>query len=35
MPAILTENFFMDRLNPDFKILSSPEGIRKIVELHY
>jgi N-acetylmuramoyl-L-alanine amidase len=34
MPAVLTENFFMDTLNPDCEILMSKEGRQKIAQGH-
>jgi len=34
MPAVLTENFFMDTLDPDCEILMSKEGKEKIVKAH-
>lgn len=34
MPAVLTENFFMDTLNPDCEILMSEEGRQKIAMAH-
>jgi N-acetylmuramoyl-L-alanine amidase len=35
MPAILTENFFMDTLTPDCELLMSDEGREKIAIAHY
>ncbi len=35
MPAVLTENFFMDTLNPDCEIMMSTEGRIKIALAHY
>jgi N-acetylmuramoyl-L-alanine amidase len=34
MPAVLTENFFMDTLNPDCEILFSESGRVKIANAH-
>lgn len=34
MPAVLTENFFMDTLDPDCEILFSEEGREKIANAH-
>lgn len=34
MPSVLTENFFMDKLDPDCKILMSEEGREKIAQAH-
>jgi N-acetylmuramoyl-L-alanine amidase len=34
MPAVLTENFFMDTLDPDCEILFSEEGRQKIADAH-
>jgi N-acetylmuramoyl-L-alanine amidase len=33
-PAILTENLFMDTLNPDCEFLMSPQGVETIAQLH-
>lgn len=35
MPAILTENFFMDTLNPDCELMMSAEGVRRIAKAHF
>ena len=35
MPAVLTENFFMDTLNPDCELMMSKEGRIKIARAHY
>jgi N-acetylmuramoyl-L-alanine amidase len=35
MPAILTENFFMDTLNPDCELIMSEEGRQRIAKAHY
>lgn len=34
-PAILTENLFMDTLNPDCEFLMSPQGVETIAQLHF
>lgn len=34
-PAILTENLFMDTLNPDCELLMSPQGVETIAQLHF
>ena len=34
MPAVLTENFFMDTLSPDCEYLFSPEGRETIIQVH-
>ena len=34
MPAVLTENLFMDRLTPDCEFLLSERGRRRIAQLH-
>lgn len=35
MPAILTENFFMDTLNPDCEIMMSEQGRTDITNAHF
>lgn len=35
MPAILTENFFMDRLSPDCELLFSHSGRQQIAQMHF
>jgi N-acetylmuramoyl-L-alanine amidase len=35
MPAVLTENLFMDTLNPDCEFLFSENGKQRIAELHF
>jgi len=35
MPAVLTENFFMDTLNPDCEIMMSKKGQEAIAEAHF
>ena len=35
MPAVLTENFFMDTLNPDCKLIMSEEGRDRIAQAHF
>lgn len=34
MPAVLTENFFMDRFDPDCKLILSEEGKQRIAKAH-
>lgn len=34
MPAVLSENFFMDTLNPDCELIMSEEGREKIARAH-
>lgn len=34
-PAVLTENLFMDTLNPDCEFLMSPQGVEAIAQLHF
>lgn len=34
-PAILTENFFFDTLDPDCELLMSDEGRQRIAEMHF
>ena len=34
VPAVLTENFFMDTLNPDCELLMSEEGRQRIANAH-
>jgi N-acetylmuramoyl-L-alanine amidase len=34
MPAVLTENFFMDRLNPDCELMMSKDGVKRIASAH-
>jgi N-acetylmuramoyl-L-alanine amidase len=34
-PAVLTENLFMDTLNPDCEFLLSPQGVETIAQMHF
>jgi N-acetylmuramoyl-L-alanine amidase len=34
-PAVLTENFFMDTLNPDCEFLMSQQGVTAIAQMHF
>ena len=34
MPALLTENFFMNNYDPDFKLLNNSYGVKRIANCH-
>lgn len=35
MPAVLSENFFMDTLTPDCELMMSDEGVKRIAKAHF
>lgn len=35
MPAVLSENFFMDTYTPDYKLISSDEGVERVAQIHF
>lgn len=35
MPAVLSENFFMDTLKPDCELMMSEEGVKRIAKAHF